>query len=527
VTEAPPEVGGSEDHVRAVARGGAFNLVGSVVYGAANFVLLAIITNGLGARAAGPVIVAIAAFTVLARFAELGASTGLVRIISRERALHRADRIGPTILAAVIPVVAVGILFGGILVACAPALAQLFGGDGQRAEISRLLRAVAPFLPVAALYTVLIQGTRGFGHVRALVWVEKIGRAIAMPLVVGIILLAGGTPTAVIVGWAATSVVALVVASVVMTVLTRAVRRADPVVSAATIDRAEVARAFWRFSLPRAAGQSFDVAVLWLDTLIVSALIGPTDAGIYAVGSRFLLVGAFTMEAIQQAVAPRVSELLARDRREDARAVITRATAWQVALVWPAYLVVIVFGSVMLGWFGSEYIEARTALTLLSVGVMIAVLCGPSDAVVLMSGRSRQSLATSAAAFTVNLAGNLVLVPIWGISAAGGVWAVTLVVAAGLPALQAWRGLRLAPWSVESLRVVTLAVGTVGVGAVAARGLLGESGLGLVVGAVVGGTAYAAAAWRLRGSLHVGSFLSGLRTARSTERVAIGTVQEF
>jgi hypothetical protein len=527
VTDPTAVVDGADDHVRAVARGGAFNLVGSIVYGASSFILLAIITNGLGARRAGPVIVAIAAFTVLGRFAELGASTGLVRIISRERALHRADRIAPTILAAVVPVVGIGLLFAGLLVLLAPALAQVFGGHAQRAEIARLLRALAPFLPVAAVYTVLVQGTRGFGHVRALVWIEKIGRALAMPVVVLAVLAAGGGSTAVIVAWASTTVLALGVVSVVVVSMTRSARLADVGSTAGTeIDRGEITRAFWRFSLPRAAGQSFDVAVLWLDTLVVSALIGPTAAGIYAVGSRFLLIGAFTMEAIQQAVAPRVSELLARDLRRDAHDVITRATAWQAALVWPVYLIVIAFATVMLRWFGPEYVRAHLALVLLSVGVMLAVLCGPSDAVILMSGRSRQSLANSAVAFVVNLGGNLLLVPIWGISAAGGVWAVTLLVAAGMPAVQARRGLHLAPWSIELARVVAMAVGTVGVAALVARVVLGESLAGLVVAAVVGGTAYLALIWRFRGSIHVESFLSSLRTARSSNPVAIRPAQE-
>ena len=94
-----------------------------------------------------------------------------------------------------------------------------------------------------------------------------------------------------------------------------------------------------RSRCPRAAGQSFDVAVLWLDTLLVAALIGPTAAGIYAAGTRFLLIGTFTAEAIQQAVAPRVSSLITLGKRDDAHAVITQATSWQAAITWPVYLV--------------------------------------------------------------------------------------------------------------------------------------------------------------------------------------------
>lgn len=525
MTQTTRPAAAGEDHVGAVARGGALNLAGSLVYGAANFVLLAVITNGLGAHQAGPVIVAIAVFTVLGRFAELGASTGLVRTISRERALHRADRIAPTILAAVVPVLAAGVVATAVLVALAGPLARLFGGGDQTDAVSRVLTALAPFLPIAALYTVLVQGSRGFGSVRTVVAVEKIGRALAMPVAVLVVLSAGGGPVAVAVAWATTNVVALVVVVVVTVVQTRTAGRADVgAPPGVDLDRREIAREFWRFSLPRAAGQSFDVAVLWLDTLIVSALIGPTAAGIYAVGTRFLLVGVFTVEAIQQAVAPQVSALLARARRREAHAVVTRATSWQAAIVWPVYLVVIGFAGVLLRWFGPAYVQARPALILLSCGVMAAVLCGPSDAVVLMSGRSSQSLATSAAAFLVNLAGNLLLVPRWGITAAGGVWAATLVVAAGVPALQAWRGLHLPPWSVELVRVVALAMGTVGLVVLGCRAVVGSTNAGLIAAVVVGGTAYVTGAWRFRTALHVESFFVGLRGRAA--HLALRTAEE-
>ena len=199
--------------------------------------------------------------------------------------------------------------------------------------------------------------------------------------------------------------------------------------------------------------------------------------------------------------------------RDDARAVIRQATSWQAAITWPVYLVVIAFSGVLLGVFGPEYVQAQWALILLSVGLLIAVVGGPSDAVILMSGRSRQSLANSTVAFAVNLLGNLLLVPIWGISAAGGVWAATLIVAAGLPALQARRSLGLAPWSAELRRTILVAVGTVGTACVVTLVAVGATFAGLVVATVLGTGAYAFFMWRHRQSIHLQALLDSLRGA--------------
>ncbi len=477
---APP----GAEHVRAVARGGALNLVGSIIYGAANFAFLAVITNALGAERAGPVIVAIAIFTVVSRVAELGASTGLVRMISRDRAVGHPERITPTILAACLPVLAVGVASAVLLLWCAPALANVFGGGRQTAAITDQVRILAPFVPIGSLYTVLVQGSRGFGTMTVLVVVDKIARACALPVLAAVVLARGGGASAVVLTWGLTIAVATVVTIGCVAVLTR--RATHGVTPPADGSHRKVVVSFWSFALPRAAGQSFDVAVLWLDTLLVAALIGPTAAGIYAAGTRFLLIGTFTAEAIQQAVAPRISSLITLGQRDDAHAVITQATSWQAAITWPVYLGVIAFSGVLLGVFGPEYVQAQWALILLSVGLLVAVVGGPSDAVILMSGRSRQSLANSTVAFGVNLFGNLLLVPIWGISAAGGVWAATLIVAAGLPALQARRSLGLAPWSAELRRTILVAVATVGTACVAALVALGDTFAGLAVAAVLG-----------------------------------------
>ena len=132
--------------------------------------------------------------------------------------------------------------------------------------------------------------------------------------------------------------------------------------------------------------------MLWFDTLFVAALIGAKAGGIYAAGTRYLLIGTFIVEAIMQAVGPRVSGLMTLDRTDEARQVVRQTTTWQVAIVWPTYLVVGSFAAVLLGVFGPEFVAAEAALVFLSIGMLVSCLGGPCDSVILMSGRCRQSL---------------------------------------------------------------------------------------------------------------------------------------
>jgi O-antigen/teichoic acid export membrane protein len=517
-TPAPgsPATNGDAQHVRAVARGGALNLIGSIVYGLGNFVLLAVLTRELGAEQAGPAIVAIAVFMIMSRFAELGGSTGLVRTISRDRALGRVERIKPTVIAAVVPVFTLGLVFAVVLWLLAPALADLFGTGKDTAEITHLLRLLAPFLPLSATYGVIVIGSRGFDVMWLQVWMEKIGRACLMPVAVFLAIQAGGGPEGALAAWALSTLLVAVVTAVLFVRLMRTEVAAHPATGEIPpVEFGPIARGFWVFTLPRAFGQAFNVAVLWFDTLFVAALIGATEGGIYAAGTRYLLIGTFISEAVMQAVGPRVSGLLTLHKTDEARQVVVQTTTWQVAIIWPIYLVIGVFATVLLRVFGPDFVAAEAALVFLSVGMLVACLGGPCDSVILMSGRSRQSLFNSAAALTVNVVGNLVFVPLYGISAAGAVWAVTLVVAAGLPALQSTRRLGITPWSRPMVRTMGLALGTVGVACLAARAALGETWTGLFAAVLVGGTAYSALTWRLRRSIHLQDLLDSFRRGRS------------
>src|SRR3546814_8801604 len=76
-----------------LARGGTLNFVGALAYGVLNFALVVIVTAKLGADGTGEFLLAIAAFNIVAKMCELGASTGFVRLISHDLELGPGRRI--------------------------------------------------------------------------------------------------------------------------------------------------------------------------------------------------------------------------------------------------------------------------------------------------------------------------------------------------------------------------------------------------------------------------------------------------
>lgn len=530
----PVSSDGARSDTRRLARGGALNLVGAVVYGATNFGLVVIVTSQLGAEGTGELLLAIAAFNIGARIAELGAATGCVRFISRDLALGLGWRLPALWRTALLPVAVVGVAAGLVVWLAASVIGGWVADGSSSAAVADYLRVLAPFLPVAAVYSVAIQGSRGFDTMRPRVVVDRVVKPLVQVAAVWAVLAAGVRGSGLGLAWAAPVALATVPTAIWVRGLTR--RAMSPAASPAASGAATaadrdagqeenpgqenpgqetpgLAGEFWRFSLPRSLGQLFAVAVLWLDTLLIGALRSAEEAGVYAASTRYLLIGTFTAEAVMQVLGPAISRLLATRETGRAQDLFRTATAWQVCLVWPVYLVIALFAPVLLGVFGAEFRQGSTALVILSGGILVSALLGPADTVVLMAGRSSLSMFNGGVTFVVNVVGNLVLTPRYGIEGAAVAWAAAIVLSAALPAWQLGSIAEIRPLGGRAVVAAAATVGAVGLPCLAARSLLGDGFVGLVVGLAAAAVVAVPVAWNLRQTLGLDQLVASFRRA--------------
>ncbi|HWJ99022.1 MAG TPA: oligosaccharide flippase family protein [Acidimicrobiales bacterium] len=497
------------ESVGAVARGGALNMAGSVIYGTANFILLVVLNRVLGTAEAGIVLVAIAIFNIIETVAELGCGTGLVRMLSRDRAIGRQDLLRATVIVAIVPVAAASVVATAVLWLLAEPLARLVADKGQVQLVADVLRAMSLFLPFATLHSVLVSGTRGFNTMIPQTAIERVGRASTLPVVVAIAVGLGMGPVGVGACWAATTVVALVFSSRAMA---KRVKQATANKGLTPVPPSRaIARDFWAFTAPRAVGQSAEVAVNWIDTVLVGVLASTTAAGIYASGTRYILPGVYASDALMQVTGPRISGLLSKGNKTEASQLIKVVAGWQSAVTWPLYLVIALFPSPLLRVFGPEVVEAKGAIVAISVAMLVTAPAGPVASVILMAGRSRQAMFNTLILVVVNVGGNLLFVPSHGITAAGATWGVTILVAALLPGWQAARSVGVSTLGRPALVAVAAAAATIGVIGLGARLWLGDGTSGLLVTGSLGLLAYLVALMAVRAELHLDALWNGIR----------------
>jgi len=434
----------SEAQLGRIARGGAFNLVGAVVSAVSGFVLVVVVANNFPTDVAGMLFSATSTFLIVVAVAALGTDTGLIRFLRRYEAHGQHGDVRTAVRVAFRPVMATSLVLALAIVAGADWIAPLIGLEADGGVT--MLRLLAVAVPFASLNDFSLAGTRAFGRMRATVVVDKMLRTVAQMVAVFAVGLSGGGRVALTAAWVlpyvVTGVLAAVVARRMMRTRTRrwsaGVRRDDPVVR----------REFWAYTWPRGVAKICQIAIQRSDIVLVAVLLSTRDAAIYTAATRFVVLGQFAVIAIQQALQPRFSELLARQELDTVRDIFKISTAWCMALSWPLFLTAACAAPVYLRVFGSAYRDDGTPVVItMAVAMMLGIAAGPLDTLLLMSGRSAASLLNAATALAVDIGLCLVLIPAWGIAGAAAAWAAAVVIRNLLTFWQVYRTLGLTPFS--------------------------------------------------------------------------------
>jgi O-antigen/teichoic acid export membrane protein len=502
--------GGSRRDLSALARGGALNLVGGAADAILGFLLVLVVTRGLGPVAAGPFFVAVALFKILSNTAELGADTGLMRMIPRYRVLDRIHDIRRSLVVGLGPVVVVATVLGTVAFVLAPQLSELLS-RGDPGQISPYIRLLALFLPLSAVLTVSLAATRGFGTMLPAVAVDRIGRAGLQPLLVFAVIAAGFGSRAIALAWAVPIGIGMVAAVIwLLILLDRAERGVGPRSGPGVATRA-LAGEFWRFTAPRGLAGFFHVSMLLRATLLLGALASTREAGIYAASTRYLLVGTLAGVAVLQVTGPKISELLASHDRDRAAVLYQTATAWLMVLVWPLYLTIAIFAPLLLDAFGPGFASGQAPLLILGLTMLVTTGTGPVDVVLLMGGKSSWNLLNTLVAVTLNVVLNIVLIPPFGIVGAAVAWSASLLVNNLAPLVQVRRFLGLHPFGPAFPRVALAALASFGAIGLVVRLVAGTSFPAFVLSVAISTAAYLAFLWMFRGALRLRVLRAALR----------------
>lgn len=443
---------------------------GIVVNAGLAFVVTWLIGRGLGASATGEFFLLTSWFMIATSVVGMGADTGLVRALSRQRALGDDDHVRPTLRAALVPVVATGALLSAAILLAAPLLAEGLGLDAAGVDT---LRVLAIALVPASLVGVLLGGSRGLGRIATYTIIQNLLIPVLRLVAVAAVVLWVGSAWAAVWAWAIPLLLAAVAAALALRRQVRSV--ASEPSSGNAVDIREQRRAFWAFSLPRGGAVILERALDWADVLLVIALLGPAAGGVYGVVTRIVQAGSMLEAAMRIVLGPRLSAAIAQGKHDEAQGLFRRVTSLLIVSSWPFYIAIAVFAKDLLGLFGEEFVVGSTALVILAVAIGLRNTGGALQTVLLMAGRSTAQLGNKTVQLVVLLLMTIVLVPIWGLAGAAIAYATGVMVDTLLAGFQVSRSLGFRASAREVLRAAVLPTVVVLGGALAVSSALWDA----------------------------------------------------
>jgi O-antigen/teichoic acid export membrane protein len=275
--------------------------------------------------------------------------------------------------------------------------------------------------------------------------------------------------------------------------------------------------AYWRVLLRGSItiGLAIAIAQIYfrIDVLLLAAFRDSAEVGLYGAAVRLIQLSELVAAAIGISVFPLLVRFIEVDRSR-AATLYQRAFDLLIAAATPlVVLMTIAATSVIVLISGDEYQEAGEALRLLAPFVLLSFVAGLSWRALIAYGEDWALLRLAVGILIINVALNLVVIPMYGFRGAAVTTVASELAALGASLVLLKRRHRLLP-SLRYGLVVLPAAALMAVVLVAAPG-------GILVRASLAGAAYVAALLLLPGTVRgiaVGSLLPTARTALQRRR---------
>ena len=177
-------------------------------------------------------------------------------------------------------------------------------------------------------------------------------------------------------------------------------------------------RAWRRVSLPLWVEGGLRLLSASLDILLVGAMLGVAEAGVYAIVNRLAELIAFGTNASQAAVRPYIAALHAEGDRDAMQRIVTTASSWGTLFAVVTCGALIPSRALLLRQFGEEYLLGASVLLPLSLGYLVAACTAVVHSVMNMSDHQSANMRITATCLAVKLPLSGVAISRWGVTGA-------------------------------------------------------------------------------------------------------------
>jgi O-antigen/teichoic acid export membrane protein len=181
-------------------------------------------------------------------------------------------------------------------------------------------------------------------------------------------------------------------------------------------------------AFPMLMSTSMFMIMNWTDTIMIGYYRDEAQVGVYRLAFKVANLITFTQFAISSIAAPMFSSFFAKNDLEGMKRITRDIGYMNLAISTPVFIMMLIFPSFVLDFFGKEFSAGVAPLIVLAIGQIINAICGPVMYILTMTGKEKKARNIIIVASVINLGLNLYLIPIYGLMGAASATAISTVV---------------------------------------------------------------------------------------------------
>jgi O-antigen/teichoic acid export membrane protein len=197
--------------------------------------------------------------------------------------------------------------------------------------------------------------------------------------------------------------------------------------------KAYAPRLWLAVSLPIFMVEGFYMLLTYADIIVLQQYRPPDEVAVYYAAAKTLALVAFVYFSVSAAVAHKFSEYHISGNKAELSAFLADSIKWTF---WPslaATVIILALGKPFLWLFGPQFVDGYYLMFILAIGPLARATVGPVERLLNMVGEQRACAKVYAAAFALNIALCVVLIPLLGVAgAAVAISAAMILESAGL-----------------------------------------------------------------------------------------------
>jgi O-antigen/teichoic acid export membrane protein len=172
---------------------------------------------------------------------------------------------------------------------------------------------------------------------------------------------------------------------------------------------------WFKAALPLLASTLFSLLLGQTDILLLGFFKGTEVAGVYITVIKVVSLLLFGISSINAIITPLISQTYATGNREELQHLVSTSSKIIVCFSAPVSLLLVIFGSTILSWFGPNFQSGYYALAILAIGQFFNSFIGSVGLLLSMTGFQVEFMSILFVSCILSLILSLILIPNFGL----------------------------------------------------------------------------------------------------------------